>query len=110
MRGVLMVVPMARHERNLVAGNGADHDRSGRWPKGCLDDDLSRVVEELVEARTAEHTNSYVQSGDEGNRTPDIYLAKVALCQLSYVPVLAAATLSADSHLAAFAEFAELSR
>jgi hypothetical protein len=24
--------------------------------------------------------------GDEGNRTPDIYLAKVALCQLSYVP------------------------
>ena len=25
--------------------------------------------------------------GDEGNRTPDIYLAKVALCQLSYVPV-----------------------
>ncbi len=28
-------------------------------------------------------------SGDEGNRTPDIYLAKVALCQLSYVPVTA---------------------
>ena len=27
--------------------------------------------------------------GDEGNRTPDIYLAKVALCQLSYVPVAA---------------------
>ena len=26
--------------------------------------------------------------GDEGNRTPDIYLAKVALCQLSYVPAL----------------------
>ena len=24
--------------------------------------------------------------GDEGNRTLDIYLAKVALCQLSYVP------------------------
>ncbi len=31
--------------------------------------------------------------GDEGNRTPDIYLAKVALYQLSYVPVLAAARL-----------------
>ena len=28
------------------------------------------------------------KSGDEGNRTPDIYLAKVALCQLSYVPAL----------------------
>ena len=26
------------------------------------------------------------ERGDEGNRTPDIYLAKVALCQLSYVP------------------------
>ena len=25
-------------------------------------------------------------SGDDGNRTHDIYLAKVALCQLSYVP------------------------
>ena len=24
--------------------------------------------------------------GDDGNRTHDIYLAKVALCQLSYVP------------------------
>ncbi len=26
--------------------------------------------------------------GDDGNRTHDIYLAKVALCQLSYVPVI----------------------
>ena len=25
--------------------------------------------------------------GDDGNRTHDIYLAKVALCQLSYVPL-----------------------
>ncbi len=30
--------------------------------------------------------------GDEGNRTLDIYLAKVALCQLSYVPEIGALT------------------
>ena len=30
--------------------------------------------------------NALFSGGDEGNRTPDIYLAKVALCQLSYVP------------------------
>ena len=28
----------------------------------------------------------FIFCGDEGNRTPDIHLAKVALCQLSYVP------------------------
>ena len=30
--------------------------------------------------------------GDDGNRTHDIYLAKVALCQLSYVPETGALT------------------
>ena len=34
-------------------------------------------------------------SGDDGNRTHDIYLAKVALCQLSYVPVMGRHNLAA---------------
>ena len=31
--------------------------------------------------------DAFIFCGDEENRTPDILLAKQALCQLSYVPV-----------------------
>ena len=36
--------------------------------------------------------NRTCPGGDDGNRTHDIYLAKVALCQLSYVPACGALT------------------
>ncbi len=39
-----------------------------------------------VGRRTGHDIGGDEEGGDEGNRTPDIYLAKVALYQLSYVP------------------------
>ena len=75
--------------------------RSSHRPVGPQNRVQSRRVSEIpvylvctwhllgAEASTQKYPLSWVFfGGDEGNRTPDIYLAKVALCQLSYVPAL----------------------
>jgi hypothetical protein len=63
----------------------------GRW---FADDDAFRCLFDSTCVCSLQTIVSSIRSGgDEGTRTPDIRLAKAALSQLSYIPVLAVSFL-----------------